>query len=175
MSTRRIRKSQNSYLPEDLRSGRWDSEGEKVADYRVVITEGTRHGRTKRHTFVVDDDDDRWTVEPDIPKLMERGHNAGYGQSKNKPLDTQKWGLARKPLPAKVPLAPSFDVSSSVLIVVLDALVAAGRHQVDLGDMKVVVSQLGSRIAALDSLPDEKRRLAEAALYTEILGRCTTI
>jgi len=61
------------------------------------------------------------------------------------------------------------------LAVVLEALHRDGRRGVDLGDLKVVLSQLGSRITALDTLSDEQRRHAQPALYSEILKRCTKI
>jgi len=61
------------------------------------------------------------------------------------------------------------------LAVVLEALHSDGRRGVDLGDLKVVFSQLGSRITALDTLSDEQRQHAESALYSEIVRRCTKV
>ena len=53
--------------------------------------------------------------------------------------------------------------------------VSGARHFVDLSDVKAIVSQLGSRIGALATLTDHQRRIAEPALFGEILRRCTTM
>jgi hypothetical protein len=74
-----------------------------------------------------------------------------------------------------VDLTPGFDIPVTALTVVLDALRSDGRRKVDVGDIKLIVSQLGSRITQLGGLDDETRRYAEAALYKEILWRCITI
>jgi hypothetical protein len=66
-------------------------------------------------------------------------------------------------------------VAAPVLAIILDALESQARHQIDLADIKMIVSQLGSRIAQLDTLTAEYRRHAEDALYTEILRRCTNV
>jgi hypothetical protein len=74
-----------------------------------------------------------------------------------------------------VPLADGLDPKASDLVVILDALRSDERHEVDIADITRVVSKLGSFIAQLGSLTAEQRRLAEPALYAEILRRCTTI
>lgn len=72
-------------------------------------------------------------------------------------------------------LAPGVDVHPGVLSHILHALRHDNRHEIDIDDVKVVVSQLASRVRLLDSLPDDDRRRAAAALYVEILKRCTKI
>ena len=75
----------------------------------------------------------------------------------------------------RVDLGEGVNPVGFTLAVVLEALHRDGRRQLDLGDLKVVLSQLGSRITALDTLADEQRRHAEPALYSEIVRRCTTV
>ena len=58
---------------------------------------------------------------------------------------------------------------------VFDALVSAGRHRIDLADINRIVSQLGSRIVGLPTLAPEQRRIAEPALYAEILRACSSM
>jgi len=58
---------------------------------------------------------------------------------------------------------------------IFDAVRDAGRHQVDIGDIEDVVSQLGSWISKVRQLPAEQRRHAEPALYSVIIGRCSTV
>lgn len=147
-------------------------EGQRLPDHRVAVTEETRHGRATRHTFAIAKSG-QWVTMPDIPKLLERSTRRGYGRP-SEPADLSY--IAPKPsLPEKVVLADDFTVSSSALTVILDALALNGRHRVDLGDIKRVVSQLGPRLTALETLPDDKRRLAAPALYAQILSRCTTV
>ena len=128
--------------------------GERLPEYRVVVTERTRRGVAKRHTFVLVAD--TWN---------EDGGPHWARETKNLPLF--------EPLGETVHLADGVDVAASALTVILEARVSQGRHQVDLADIKVVVSQLGSRLAALDTLTAEQRQLAEPALYAEIVRRCT--
>ena len=76
---------------------------------------------------------------------------------------------------ASIHLVPGVDVHPAVLSHILNALRNDNRHEIDIDDVKVVVSQLASRIRKLDSLLDDERRRAAAALYVEILKRCTKI
>lgn len=75
----------------------------------------------------------------------------------------------------RIDLGEGVTPQGRTLAVVLQALRGGGRREVDLRDLKVVFSQLGGRITALDSLDDEQRRHAAPALYAEILRRCTTL
>ena len=143
---------------------RWGDglEGQRLPHYRIVVTEQTRHGRTKRHTFVLDpfadDDPEHWGRETEKP-IRAHGELVTFTE----------------PLRETVSLARGVDMPSSVLVVILEALVSDARHSVDLADIKVVVSQLGSRLGTLDTLSAEQRRRAEPALFAEVLSRCTTI
>jgi hypothetical protein len=74
-----------------------------------------------------------------------------------------------------VDLANGVNLKAAALRIILDALVSAGHHQISLEDLKVVLSQLGSRITQIDTLPIDARRLAEPALYNTILARCTSV
>jgi hypothetical protein len=159
-------------------------------EHQVVITESTRHGRAKRHTFARRFPEatgpGKWRPEtPGSLKELDDLHRQGFG-TQDKPMPVTAWGAQRQQslgVPINKPLKPDtvvhltdgVDLPAAVLAVVLEALVSQARHQIDLADIKVIVSQLGSRIAQLDTLTAEQRRLAESALYTEILGRCTTI
>jgi hypothetical protein len=143
------------------------------ADYehQVVITEATRRGRAKRHTFARRfpevDGPGKWRPEPPRDKQL------------RKQLREQQSVRIPGSEPLKpgtlVPLADGVDLPATTLAVILEALASRARHQIDLADVKLIVSQLGSRIAQLDTLSVEQRRLAEPALYTAILARCTTI
>jgi hypothetical protein len=72
-------------------------------------------------------------------------------------------------------LGDGLSPRGDTLSVVLEALCHGGRAEIDLGDLKKILSQLGSRITGLGGLPDEQRRHAEPALYAQILSRCTTV
>lgn len=76
-------------------------------------------------------------------------------------------------------LAEGVDVPQSSLNMIFDAIAstakAIGVIPVDIADLKLIVSQLGSRLSALDSLTSDQRRLAEPVLYSEILKRCSNI
>jgi hypothetical protein len=125
--------------------------GERLPGYQVVVKERTRHGARKRHTFSLDED--TWD-EPGGPHWRV---------------------LGRQPIPTTVNLAKGVDVAATALVVILEALVSGSRHQIDVDNVKVIVSELGSRIAQLGELSAEDRQHAEPALYTEILARCTNI
>lgn len=145
----------------------------RLREYRVVLTEQTRHGHAKRHTFVVGFDG-QWATEPDVPKLIDRSMRAGFGTS-GQPSDLDRLGMLRKPLSAKVNLSAGFSVSGATLAAILDALALGRRQRADLSDLKRVVSQLGPRLAALSDLDDDTWRLAAPALYSEVVTRCTTV
>ena len=155
---------------------RWGAglEGQRLRGHRVVVTEQTRHGRANRATFVIGHDD-RWAIEPDLPKLLERTARAGYGQP-GRPNDLERSGMLRRPLPPTVTLCAGVTVSAGALEAILDALAEDGRHRVDVADVKRVVSQLGSRLTALAGIADDQtRQAARAALCKQIVARCTTL
>jgi hypothetical protein len=150
-----------AYMNSPRHRSRWGEglEGQRLPGYRVVVTERTRHGRVKRHTFVLDEGTE------DCP-----GGPYWHAARREDP----PWGFG-DPLPVTVTLAQGVDIPATTLAAILDALVSKARHRIDLKDIKVIVSQLGSHIAGLYTLTGEQRRLAGWALYTEILRRCTTM
>jgi hypothetical protein len=141
--------------------------------YRVVVVEHTGHrqGVAKRATFQLDpetyDEPDASPWRRAISTAVIRPDVGGM-RIDSDILDTA-------PLPAVVNLAAGVDVAAPVLVAILDALVSDSRHSVNIDDIKVVVSQLGPRLAALDTLDVTQRAVAQAALSAEILKRCTTI
>lgn len=67
-------------------------------------------------------------------------------------------------------LTAGVDVSVSVMSFILDAMREAGRPCIGVDAIKVIVSQLGSRIGKLRELAPEQQQHARAALYKEIVG-----
>lgn len=147
------------------RRSRWGTglEGQRLPGYRVVVTEQTQRGHRKRHTFVLDAD--TW----DSP-----GGPLWHAVRREDRAPAREFEFG-DPLPPTVPLARGVDIPAAGLSVILDALVSQEQHRIDLADIKRIVSQLGSRIARLDTLPVAQRRLAEPALYAEILARCSSM
>lgn len=76
---------------------------------------------------------------------------------------------------ARVDLGDGVTPHGSTLAVVLEALHAHHQSNVDRDDLKVVLSQLGSRITNFTTLPEQQRELARAALYSQIVARCSTL
>jgi hypothetical protein len=76
---------------------------------------------------------------------------------------------------ARVDLGDGVTPQGSTLAVILEALYGAGRSEVDRDDLKVVLSQLGSRITQLHTLSEEQQAQARAALHAQIVARCTTL
>lgn len=74
-----------------------------------------------------------------------------------------------------VPLTDDFRPPAAVLSTVLDALASDERMVADVGDLKAVVSELSPMIKKFRHMPVAARRHAQAALYTEILRRCSTL
>jgi hypothetical protein len=164
----------------------WYRMGDKLL-HAVTITAATRHGRTKLHTFTADGD--AWVYGTMPTRKQFEAHRRELAAGQDVVELWERRSLARHPdmgVPYGVGLAApdssepaihlarGVDVTHGTLAVILDALRSGERHEVDIHDIKVVVSQLGSEIARLFSLPSELRRHAEQALYTEIL-RCTNL
>lgn len=83
------------------------------------------------------------------------------------------YGVDFYSLPARVSLAPGVNPRADTLSVILDALATSGRSEVDLDDLKAVLSEQGSRITALLNLTDDaQREIARDALYRRITERC---
>jgi len=75
----------------------------------------------------------------------------------------------------RVSLGYGVSAQGWTLGVIFEALRSAGRSEVDLRDIKTVLSQLGKSITRFNELPVEQWRHAEPALYAEIVRRCTTV
>lgn len=140
---------------------RWGEglEGQRLDNYCIVVTQG----RTKKRTFVFNEEE-----EPGTWQLMT--------ESFRDPLGTISGPLhLSEPLPETVPLTQSFELPAKMLSIILDALASGSIHQVAVEDIQRIRPQLGSRIMRLGDLSGEQQRLAEGALYREILARCTTL
>jgi hypothetical protein len=138
-------------------------------------------GRTNLHTFgkLVEADHLPW-----MPETHASRKQLKQRQTPHSPLGVASWPPPTRrelgtplyePLGDTVHLAPGVDVSKAVLTVILDALRSDERHKLDLGDLKVVVSELGSRIAQLGSLAGLRRQHAETALHRLILERSISL
>ena|GEM_PF-4855597 len=129
---------------------------------RITVSRTTRLGRAKLHEFAVDNS----------------GGGSWWGAG--------EWngGIGRL---ETVHLADGVDIAAGTLAFILDALRSDGRHHVDIDDINLVVSQLGSQIARILELPTLARRdsptpeqveqlttvrLIRKALYKEVLRRC---
>jgi hypothetical protein len=151
--------------------------------YLITVSTVTRHGRTNLHTFgkLLEAQHLRWFLEtpPSRKQVKERltPHSPFGVQSWPPPPRRQVVGhdLYDELRDGPFHLFAGVDPSSATLAVVLNALRSGQRHEVDLGDIKLVLSQLGSDITRLNTLSGEQRQHAEAALYPKILQRCTTL
>lgn len=177
-------------------------EGEGPLYALTITARGSRNKRTFLHTFAfreraeVDgfaygDHDATWVVATPLtsgqadqaearrgrtraPAIAERRDGAGEQGDELIAESFVAFGSeSMKQVPVR--LAQGVDVQPAVLSVILNALHSHGRHEVDIGDIKVVVSQLGSVISKFIALPDEMARNAEATLYSEILQRCSML
>lgn len=116
-------------------------------DHRIVASMQGRRGRRKLHTFASKEsscmDLADHCLEP-VPAIQ------------SAPWRWVGRGMLHEMSVAS--LASGVDVPASTLIVILDALRHFGRHRVDLDDIKLVVSQLGSQISHVHKLPTEPPR-----------------
>lgn len=132
-------------------------------DYRVTVTAGA----TNLHSFV--HIVDAWFVaDPPSRRQSNQWQRRLHPSNPNRPSDD---GLTRAPWSRgpgqlsvgdllderRIPFARGVEPRGDTLAVVLDALRSGGRHRVDIADVKVVLSQLGSRITRLGSLPAGQR------------------
>jgi len=165
----------------------------RLIGFDVDICAPTRRGRTTLHTFAFLDPVPGGWWPQHVPtekqtrvlqrevqarrEIRERGGDPGSpGWLVRTPARaTYPPGPLGKDPHAVVHLAAGVDIQSGSLAVILDALRVADRHEVDLRDIKVVVSQLGSHINEFCEARPSARRHTQAALYAEILRRCTTL
>lgn len=128
---------------------------------RITVSRTTRLGRTNLHVFAAESGSRSWRGAGDW--------NGGIDR-----LET-------------VHLADGVDIAAGTMAFILDALRSDERHHVDIDDIKLVVSQLGSQIARIPELPTLARRdsptpeqveqlttvrLIQKALHKEVLRRC---
>lgn len=168
--------------------------------YSIVLSVNTSHGRRKLHTFLTEFDINTgdhvspWTLATPASRKQVRAESRLDGRARQMEgnadvgatLAYVRAVTGRKPrrqtgiglwdgLTGSIRLARGVDVPGSALAIVLDALHSDERRELDLDDVKVIVSQLGSRLTQLDSLDDSQRRHATPTLYSEILRRCTSL
>lgn len=167
---------------------------------RIAVSVPSRHGRTRLHTFAR-----AFTTRPDISPEpfwvlatpMSRKQKVQWEAERAAALaaTTGIKGMREvieqaRPKPRRdagsliygdvigsdrIPLGEGLEPYGRNLAVVLDALHSAGRREVDLRDLKVVFSQLGSRIVQFTNLPNDQQESAAPALHSEIVRRCTRI
>lgn len=134
-----------------------------LIQYAVTVTSQTRRGVTKVAVFV--------------RILGGRWYNSHIASAKQ--VDAARQGdrgwavpnasVKQNPTPSLViHLAKGLDVHKTTMDTILESVRRAGKHEVDVAGIAVVVSKLGGRIAAFNQLPASQRRHAEAALYTQI-------
>lgn len=170
----------------------------------VTVSVESRHGRTKLHTFAsAHGDRRRWYVATPASqrqygtapsRLLSPRQIADRDARRELRRQARAEGTGwQPPLPITPPNTLGLDYGNylsdrpvnlgegvtphgNTLAVVLDALRAHGRAEVDLGDLKVVLSQLGARITQLDALTDVEQRIAAEELVSDqIVARCTKL
>lgn len=167
---------------------------------RIVVSVASRHGRTRLHTFaravtnhpkilpesfwvlatpMSRKQQAQWDAERAAAVKATTGINGMrelIEQARPKPRRDAGSLLYGDVIGSdRIPLGEGVEPVGRNLAVALDALHAAGRSEVDLRDLKVVFSQLGSRIVQFTTLPDDQRGIVESALHSEIVRRCTRI
>jgi len=119
--------------------------------HRITVSATTRRGRKQLHRFA---SGERTEWEP-----YHDGPNVGpVPVTRSAPWIWVQGGTAPgRPLREirVAHLADGVDVSTQTLTFILDALRHASRHHVDLQAIRLVVSQLGSRISGIGELPSE--------------------
>jgi len=142
-------------------------------DKEITISVRTQRGRTKLHTFTPING--QWQPsQAATSRQLRAGWTFGRKPNTTPPVEPDWLPLSRT-AGSTFPLAPGVDPQARVLAIILDALLSGSRHEADLDDLKVVLSQLGSYIIQCCSLPPEQRQGAGAALCSEILRRCASV
>jgi hypothetical protein len=161
---------------------RWRANPSPLPDYTIVtVSASTRRGRCELHTFMRDGDGWSFVTPPSSRQggeflrrwLLARTRQAPVPAAP-RPLGDLEWGqgIAGQHLD----LGDGLSAQGSTLALVFDALADAGREEIDRDDLKVVLSQLGRAITGLGSLGDpQQRHAATAALYVEVVRRCTKV
>jgi hypothetical protein len=151
----------------DITVGRWP--GHDPREYRVTVTRRRDRGQKKVKSFQRNPTTGTWCVDPDHRRLMDRA-----GDPSDRATDAAAYVLSRRGARLSRsrtawPLSAGFDLPIGIGSVIFDAVRADNRHEVDIDQLKSVVSQLGSRINALTTMGIEQRRLAEPALYVQVI------
>ena len=102
-------------------------------------------------------------------------HERGWIDDGPPQLHTYPPGALESDPTALFPLADGVDIRTGSLAVILHALRWANKPEVDIADIKVVVSQLGSDLNRSYGLPDDQRLQAIFLLRPKIAKLCTTL
>jgi hypothetical protein len=155
-----------------------------VSDYRIVVAAPTSGGWRKLHTFDWDDELRRWI--PTLGWLTEKtliaARDASVDSDGN--FDSELFLTLSESQRFKVDprrnaqrihtltnpggafhLNADAVVPLPILSLIFDVLRENSHHRVNIDDIKVVVSKYGSRILALDGLPENARRHAAELLH----------
>ena len=124
--------------------------------WEITVTALTRRGTTKARTFIATNNG-RWYDAQIGTRRQLAGHWTHLPGGTDRPVDADPT--------APIHLAEGADITAATLVVILDALRYGQRPTVDLDDIKLVISQLGSRLARLVELDSTLRLQAELALY----------
>lgn len=147
--------------------------------YVVKISATTPHGRRKLQTFVTYPDESTEWYKADLPSPAERRATRKYRlEHPGKPVARERKNLmplAEDEFQSSVWIKDGFCPPSVVMVVILRAARSDGRVELDIEDVNAVVSERSSAIKKLDQLSEPDRRLAEKALYSLILARCTKV
>ncbi|MGH3968891.1 MAG: hypothetical protein ACRET2_07965 [Steroidobacteraceae bacterium] len=150
---------------------KWAERGD-ASMYAVDITVPTHNGRRKLHTFATypDDPDDaeRW-YRVWLPTKRERREARKLDPERQRESGRALLEELGSDPEATMPISESFRLKETALTVILDAARNAGLREIQLNCLKAVDSHYGWHIANLGGLPEEKRRHAKQALYSEIL------
>jgi hypothetical protein len=160
-----------------------------VTEYRVVVVAPTRHGWRNLHTFVWDDDTERWVVA--LGWLAQKTFIAAGDASRSADgqFDPERFKqLVDSPqfradprrraqrINALTDPSSAFHLNTDAIVpmpilsLIFDVLRANERHRVNVDDIKIIESQHGSRIRGLNRLSDEDRRHAVTLLHDALLS-----
>lgn len=145
-----------------------------IEHHRVTVTAATRHG--KRNLRSIDwvkhegYDDGEWWV---WAGQSWRPYGWGTRTSERHSAESayQDDALRQRRLAGRgdvIRLGRDIEVPLVALRIICDALRGAGIAEIDIEDVKTVMSKYGSRLVALEKLPGEQRRHATALLHREI-------
>lgn len=147
-----------------------------TANRRITISRHTRRGRRNLHVFEYGVTAGLWIAQDPLSHDERQAARKDYWT--RPPARRQLSAASTSPrlIDHKViDFGENTHVSARLLGVVLDALHAAGRAEVDVDDIKAVESQLSWKVQQLAGLPDPDRRRAEELLHVIIQERCSSV